>query len=97
MHLPEIGFLLNSTLPEPQRKALSAGEGSELTRDILHPFQGEEMRKFYGIKDNLVRFSVGIEAVEDVWADLKQALDQVKSGTRRQDLTGIPRYVTNGV
>ena len=27
--------------------------------------------------DNLVRLSVGIENVEDLWADLKQALDSL--------------------
>jgi cystathionine gamma-synthase len=27
------------------------------------------------VPDNLVRLSVGIENVEDLWADLKQALD----------------------
>jgi methionine-gamma-lyase len=30
-----------------------------------------------GIGENLVRLSVGIENVEDLWADLTQALDAV--------------------
>jgi cystathionine gamma-synthase len=38
---------------------------------------GPEKRASIGIKENLVRFSVGIENVEDIWADLVQALDQV--------------------
>jgi cystathionine gamma-synthase len=38
---------------------------------------GPEKRASIGIKENLVRFSVGIEDVEDIWADLKQALAQV--------------------
>lgn len=36
--------------------------------------QGPEKRKEYNIKDNLVRFSCGVEDVEDIWNDLDQAL-----------------------
>ena len=36
--------------------------------------QGPEKRAQVGIKDNLVRFSCGVECVEDLWADLQQAL-----------------------
>jgi len=39
--------------------------------------QGPEKRAEYGIKDNLVRFSCGVENVEDIWADLEQALAQI--------------------
>jgi cystathionine gamma-synthase len=39
--------------------------------------QGPEMRAKLGIKDNLVRFSCGIESYDDVWADFKQALAQI--------------------
>jgi cystathionine beta-lyase/cystathionine gamma-synthase len=35
---------------------------------------GVEGRKEAGIPEGLVRFSVGIEDVDDVWADLDQAL-----------------------
>lgn len=38
---------------------------------------GPEKRAQIGIKENLVRFSIGIEAMEDVWADLEQALAHV--------------------
>ncbi len=41
--------------------------------------QGPEKRAEYGIKDNLVRFSCGVEHVEDIWSDFKQALDKVSS------------------
>jgi cystathionine beta-lyase/cystathionine gamma-synthase len=34
-------------------------------------------RERMGIRDNLVRLSVGIEAVEDIVEDLEQALRQV--------------------
>lgn len=39
--------------------------------------QGPEKRRELGIKDNLVRFSCGIEDVEDIWADMEQALHAV--------------------
>ncbi|PNH10730.1 Cystathionine gamma-synthase, chloroplastic [Tetrabaena socialis] len=38
---------------------------------------GPERRAEIGIKENLIRFSIGIEDVEDVWADLVQALEFV--------------------
>jgi cystathionine beta-lyase/cystathionine gamma-synthase len=34
-------------------------------------------RQRMGIRDNLVRLSVGIEAVEDIVEDLEQALRQI--------------------
>jgi cystathionine gamma-synthase len=39
--------------------------------------QGPEKRAEIGIKDNLVRFSCGIENMEDIWADMEQALAQI--------------------
>jgi cystathionine gamma-synthase len=39
--------------------------------------QGPEKRAEYGIKDNLVRFSCGVEDVEDIWDDLAQALEKI--------------------
>ncbi|KAK9825416.1 hypothetical protein WJX81_003712 [Elliptochloris bilobata] len=39
--------------------------------------QGPEKRAEYGIKDNLVRLACGIENIEDIWADLDQALAKV--------------------
>jgi cystathionine beta-lyase/cystathionine gamma-synthase len=36
-----------------------------------------------GIKDNLVRYAVGIEDAEDLMTDLSQALTGVQSTTRR--------------
>jgi cystathionine gamma-synthase len=39
--------------------------------------QGPEKRAEYGIKDNLVRYSCGVECVEDLWADLEQALASI--------------------
>ena len=35
-----------------------------------------EERRAVGIADGLIRLSVGIEDVEDLWADLEQALER---------------------
>ena len=35
--------------------------------------QGAEKRAQVGIRDNLIRFSCGIESAEDIWADFEQA------------------------
>lgn len=43
-----------------------------------HGLLSEEGRMKQGIKDNLLRFSVGIEEVEDLIDDLKQAIDRTK-------------------
>jgi cystathionine beta-lyase/cystathionine gamma-synthase len=47
------------------------------THADLFRCQGPEARAKIGIKDSLVRFSVGVEAFEDIWADVEQALDQI--------------------
>lgn len=39
--------------------------------------QGPDKRAELGIKDNLIRFSIGVENVEDIWADLEQSLAQL--------------------
>ncbi len=44
-----------------------------------HALLGAEERKRQGIKDGLIRFSVGIEETEDLIADIEQALNKVKS------------------
>jgi cystathionine beta-lyase/cystathionine gamma-synthase len=41
---------------------------------MTHAAIGEEGRRKIGITDGLVRVSVGIEDVEDILADLDQAL-----------------------
>jgi hypothetical protein len=37
----------------------------------------KEQRDIYGIKDNLIRFSVGVEDFEDLKNDIGQALDKI--------------------
>ena len=44
-----------------------------------HALLGAEERERQGIKDGLIRFSVGIEEPEDLIADIEQALKQVKN------------------
>lgn len=39
--------------------------------------QGPEKRAEIGIKDSLIRFSCGIEPLEEIWADMERALDQI--------------------
>ncbi|GMH35405.1 hypothetical protein BSKO_03273 [Bryopsis sp. KO-2023] len=38
---------------------------------------GAEARAELGIKENLVRFSCGVEDLEDIWADMEQSLDKL--------------------
>ena len=42
---------------------------------MTHASVPEKMRKQAGITDGLVRLSVGVENVEDILADLEQALN----------------------
>lgn len=42
---------------------------------MMHASVPEEQRRVLKITDNLIRFSVGLEDVEDLIDDLKQALD----------------------
>ena len=39
--------------------------------------QGVEGRAKLGIKENLVRHSIGIEDLDDLWADIEQALEKI--------------------
>lgn len=44
-----------------------------------HALMTPEDRKKQGIKDSLIRFSLGIEEIEDLIGDIEQAIDKVKS------------------
>jgi cystathionine gamma-synthase len=37
----------------------------------------KEQRDIYGIKDNLIRFSIGVDDFEDLNNDLVQALEKI--------------------
>jgi cystathionine beta-lyase/cystathionine gamma-synthase len=42
---------------------------------MTHDYFPEELRKKIGVTDNLIRLSVGIEHIDDLLEDLKNALD----------------------
>ena len=44
---------------------------------MTHGSVPPEKRKMLGIDDNYVRLSTGVEDIEDLIGDLKQALDQI--------------------
>jgi len=44
---------------------------------MTHAGISHELKMIAGITDDLVRFSVGIEDVEDIISDLQQALENV--------------------
>lgn len=59
--------------------AVSLGDAETLIQHpatMTHAVVPEEDRKKMGISDRLIRISVGLEAWEDIWEDLKQALDE---------------------
>ncbi|WP_281164991.1 trans-sulfuration enzyme family protein [Liquorilactobacillus sicerae] len=51
----------------------------EVPAIMTHGSIPEKIRLANGISNELIRLSVGIEAIEDLLADLKQALDQAKN------------------
>lgn len=58
--------------------AVSLGSVDSLIQhpaSISHHIVGPEIRAEAGVSDRLLRLSVGLEDVEDLWADLAQALD----------------------
>ncbi|KAL6593756.1 hypothetical protein ACP70R_048657 [Stipagrostis hirtigluma subsp. patula] len=44
---------------------------------IMSYWDSKEQRDIYGIKDNLIRFSIGVEDFEDLKNDVVQALDKI--------------------
>ena len=51
-----------------------------------------EERLMVGIKDNLIRYSVGIEDTADLIADLAAALEQLSLSGRRLTLISLPNF-----
>ncbi|MFC0524254.1 methionine gamma-lyase [Pontibacillus salicampi] len=91
-----ISFEINGTKQDAQyllnqltfiKKAVSLGDAETLIQHpstMTHSVIPEETRLHMGITDQLVRLSVGLEAFEDVWADLHQALNKVESSKVEQ-------------
>jgi methionine-gamma-lyase len=60
--------------------AVSLGDAETLIEHpatMTHAVVPEDSRKEMGITDNMLRLSVGLEAWDDIWEDLKQALDSI--------------------
>ncbi len=77
----ETGSLANANAMLQRVKVCTLGESLGGVETLIshpatmtHAAIGEEMRAKLGITDGLVRISVGIEDVEDILADLEQAL-----------------------
>ncbi|RHW35389.1 methionine gamma-lyase [Oceanobacillus profundus] len=69
--LNQLGFL---------KIAVSLGDAETLIEHpatMTHASIPYEVRQQMGITDQLIRLSVGLEAWEDIWSDLEQALDQL--------------------
>ncbi|TRM10842.1 methionine gamma-lyase [Lentibacillus cibarius] len=84
-----LSFEINGTKKEAQQLlnslnfvkiAVSLGDAETLIQHpatMTHSVVPEDVRADMGISDSLIRLSVGLEAWQDVWADLEQALDQL--------------------
>lgn len=60
--------------------AVSLGDAETLIQHpatMTHSGVPEQARKQMGVSDQLIRLSVGLEAKQDIWEDLQQALDQL--------------------
>lgn len=60
--------------------AVSLGDAETLIQHpatMTHAVVPEATRRKMGITDQLIRLSVGLEAPDDIWQDLKQALDRI--------------------
>nr|WP_010097672.1 methionine gamma-lyase [Ornithinibacillus scapharcae] len=62
--------------------AVSLGDAETLIEHpatMTHAVVPEDSRASMGITDQLIRLSVGLEAWQDIWHDLEQALDKINS------------------
>ncbi|HEY9374588.1 trans-sulfuration enzyme family protein [Streptomyces sp.] len=57
---------------------------------ISHRIVAEGDRRAAGVSDRLLRMSVGLEDVEDLWRDLTQALSARSPGTPRTEAGSVP-------
>ena len=85
----ELNKDLNSSLFQKSLRLIKssmslAGVESTVLSPTLtsHSLLSAEEREKQGIADGLIRFSVGIEEVEDLIADIEQALATVKAKSR---------------
>lgn len=62
--------------------AVSLGDTETLIEHpatMTHAIVPEDERLKMGITDQMIRLSVGLEAWQDIWSDLKQALDHIQA------------------
>ncbi|MFD1019957.1 methionine gamma-lyase [Thalassobacillus hwangdonensis] len=67
--------------------AVSLGDAESLIQHpatMTHTVVPEQKRREMGITDQLIRLSVGLEAWEDIWQDLEQALSFIGSKTSKE-------------
>jgi methionine-gamma-lyase len=67
--------------------AVSLGDAETLIQHpatMTHAVVGEAARDKMGITDNMIRLSVGLEAKEDIWADLEQALELYRNRSQTE-------------
>lgn len=93
-----ISFEIKGTREEAQRFmdrcrliriAVSLGDSETLVQHpatMTHAVVPEQERIKMGITDNLIRLSIGLEAWEDIWEDLSQALDHIQSCSAETEL-----------
>ncbi|ASN07274.1 methionine gamma-lyase [Virgibacillus necropolis] len=84
-----ISFTINGTKTDAQnllnklsfiKIAVSLGDAETLIQHpatMTHSVIPVEARKQMGITDQLIRLSIGLEAWEDIWTDIEQALNQI--------------------
>ena len=76
----EAGMTLMNRLTLASR-AVSLGDAETLVQhpaSMTHATYTPEERRAHGISDGLIRFSIGLETLADIKADIAQALDAVK-------------------
>ena len=94
---PSFDEILTS-FPDEERVWRAAGASTTFVGhylgDLLRPATAEE-RRHQGISDSLVRISVGVEAIEDIVADVEQALARdgwlIPRALGKGDGDGIPQ------
>jgi methionine-gamma-lyase len=77
----EAGMTLMNRLALASR-AVSLGDAETLVQhpaSMTHATYTPEERRAHGISDGLIRFSIGLETLADIKADIAQALDAVRS------------------
>jgi methionine-gamma-lyase len=65
------------------KRAVSLGDADSLIQhpaSMTHAAYSAQERAEHGISDTLLRLSVGLEQVDDIWADLEKALASIKLG-----------------